>query len=259
MQDGIDFQSGFEEAFQNAIQLLPKIGYFLLILIIGFVLAKLLQKAVTAVLHKVGFDRAVERGGVKKAMSQTKYDASSLLGKIVYYFVLLLALSAAFAVFGQNPVSELLADIIDYLPSIFAAIVIIVLASAIAAAVKELVQGLLGGLSFGNILANVASGLILAVGIFAALNQLELAPLIVTGLFYALLALLIVPAIIAFGVGGIEPAREAIRTMTEKGREKADEAKRQMGGGAQEELEAAPATTRRRAAPATTRRRRPPA
>ena len=207
----IDFEEGFNQAFQDGIQLLPKIGYFLLILIVGILVAKLVQGILTKVLQKVGFDRLVERGGIKQALSKSKLDAAGILARIVYYFIFLFVLSAAFQVFGDNPISDFLQQIIFFLPKIFAAVLIVVIAAAVAAAVKELLTNLLGGLSYGAALANGVSLFITAIGVFAALDQLEIAPLIVTGIFYALIALIVLPLIIAFGVGGIDPAREAIR------------------------------------------------
>ena len=87
----------------------PKLVAFLVILVIGLIVAKLIAKAVEKVLERVGFDRAVERGGVKKALDKSKYDASDIVGKIVYYALLLFVLQLAFGVFGPNPISDLLA------------------------------------------------------------------------------------------------------------------------------------------------------
>ena len=223
-QEKTGFRAGFDTALEEAALLLPKIGYFLLILIVGYFLAKIVAKILTKVLQRVGFDQLVERGGVKKAMAKSKYDAASILGKIVFYFIFLLVLSAAFGVFGpNNPVSAFLSKIISFLPNLFVAVLVLVLAAAIAAAVKELLSNMLGGLSYGTALANAASLAIVAIGVFFALDQLEIAPLIVGGIFYALLALIIIPPIIAFGVGGIDPARETIVNMRSKAKDKSSE------------------------------------
>lgn len=225
-QDSTGFEAGFERSLEEFAQLLPKIGYFLLILIVGAILAKIVAKILTKVLQRVGFDKLVERGGVKKAMANSKYDAAGILGKIVYYFIFLLVLSAAFGVFGpDNPVSAFLSEIIAFLPNIFVAVLVLVIAAAIAAALKDIITNALGGLSYGNALANGASLFVIALGVFFALDQLQIAPLIVGGIFYALLALIIVPLIISFGVGGIDPAREIIQDMRSKGREKREEIK----------------------------------
>lgn len=194
-------------ALESAATFLPKFLGFLAILIIGYIVAKVIAKVVGKVLERVGFDRAVERGGVKKVMAKSQYDPSDILGKVVFYALFLFVLTMAFGVFGPNPVSEMLTSVIAFLPKVFVAIVIVVIASAIAAAARELVVATLGGLSYGKMLGNIASAAILFVGVFMALNQLEIAPAIVNGLFYAVLAVLAGSAIIAIGGGGIQPMR----------------------------------------------------
>jgi hypothetical protein len=253
------FASGLQKAVEEVALVLPKIAYFLLILVVGVLVAKVVEKILVKVLHRVGFERMVERGGVKQAMAKSKYDAAGLLGKIVYYFILLGVLSLAFAVFGpNNPISQFIDRIVAFLPHLFVALLALVIAAAVAAAVKDLVGNMLGGLSYGRTLANAASLLILGIGVFFALDELQIAPLIVGGVFYALLALVVIPPIIAFGVGGIEPAREAIRSMQGKGQQKAQEVRAQASGSQEPEEPAAPAR-RTRTATAATRRRRPTA
>ncbi|MGH3665103.1 MAG: mechanosensitive ion channel family protein, partial [Egibacteraceae bacterium] len=199
--------SPLSDALGSVAAFVPKFIAFLAILIIGYFIAKAIAKIVDKVLERVGFDRAVERGGVKKALSRTKYDASAILGKIAFYALMLFVLQLAFGVWGPNPISELLFGVIAFLPKIFVAIVIIVVASAIAAGVREIVDAGLGGLGYGRLLANIASLAILAIGVFAALNQVEVAPEIVNGLFYAVLAIIAGSAIVAIGGGGIVPMR----------------------------------------------------
>jgi hypothetical protein len=201
------FTDGLDRAWANTAEFIPKFIGFLLILFIGYIVAKAVAKIVDAVLERVGFDRAVERGGIKRALANSNYDASSLVGKVVFYTVFLLALQMAFGVFGTNPVSDLLTSVVAYLPKVFAAILIIVVAAAIAAGVKEIVESSLGGLSYGRGLALAASATIVTIGAFAALNQLEIATPIVNGLFYAALAIIVGSSVIAIGGGGIAPMR----------------------------------------------------
>lgn len=201
----MDIEQSFSDAVDAVIEFLPKLIGFLLILIIGYIIAKVLSKIVAKVLEKVGFDRAVERGGVKTMLDKSQYDASDILAKIVFYAVMLFVLSTAFGVFGPNPISEYLSAIIGYLPKLFVAILIVIIASAIAAAAKGLIQNSLGGLTYGAVLANVASILILALGIIAALDQLEIAQNVVNALLYASLAAVVGVVIVAVGGGGIGP------------------------------------------------------
>jgi hypothetical protein len=198
-----EFSNGLGDAWASVATFLPKIVGFLLILVIGYFIAKALGKVVDKVLERVGFDKAVERGGVGKALQKSRYDASSLLGKIVFYALMLFVLQLAFGVFGPNPISELIHGAIAYLPNVFAAVLIIVIGAAIAAAVKDIVEAALGSLSYGHGLALGASGAILVIAVFAALDQLEIAPTIVNSLFIALLAVIVGSAIVAVGGGGI--------------------------------------------------------
>jgi hypothetical protein len=178
----------------------PKLVIFLLILIIGLFVAKAIGKALSALLEKAGFDRAVERGGVKKALAKSQFDASDIVAKIVYYALMLFVLQLAFGVFGPNPISDLLTQVIQFLPSLVVAIIIIVVASAIAAAVKTLIEGTLGGLSYGKVLANGASIFILFLGVVAALNQIGVATTVTTPLLIFILAT--VGGVIVIGAGG---------------------------------------------------------
>jgi len=207
MNDKVDFAGGLEAAWTNIMLFLPKFLMFLGILIIGYFLAKLAAKILDAVLERLRFDRLVERGGVKRVLDQSGYDASDALSQLLFYFVFLFVLQLAFGVFGPNPVSDLLTKIMAFLPNVFVALVIVIIAAAIARAVKEILRVSLGGLSYGKYLADIASVAIVIVGIFAALNQVGVAPAIVNGLFYALLAIVAGSAIIAIGGGGIVPMR----------------------------------------------------
>src|SRR5215217_7285402 len=91
----VNITQSLRNLLDTVIQFLPKLVAFLVILLIGYFIAKLLQKVVDKLLEKVGFDRAVERGGVKKALEKSQYDASDILAKIVFYAVMLFVLSTA--------------------------------------------------------------------------------------------------------------------------------------------------------------------
>lgn len=203
MVEAVDYGTGVSNAFSDVATFVPKLVIFLVILIIGFIVAKAITKAVSAVLTRVGFDKAVERGGVKKALESSRYDASDILAKVVYYAIMLFVLSTAFGVFGPNPISDYLHAVIAYLPLVFVAIVIVIIASAVAAAVKALIENSLGSLSYSKLLGNLASGVILAFGVIAALDQLHIATHVVDAVLYATLAAIVGILIVAVGGGGI--------------------------------------------------------
>jgi hypothetical protein len=200
----VNYGTGISSAWSNVATFVPKFVVFLIILVVGWLIAKVITKAISAVLTRVGFDRLVERGGVKKALAGSKYDASGVLAKIVFYALMLFVLSTAFGVFGTNPVSTYLHAVIAYLPLVFVAIIIVIIASAIAAAAKALIENSLSGVSYAKVLGNVVSGLILALGLIAALDQLHVATNVVNAVLYAALAALVGVVIVAVGGGGIK-------------------------------------------------------
>ncbi len=204
----VDVGESFQDMLSQVLNFIPQLLAFLAILVIGWFVAKAIAKAIDRLLERAGVDRAAERGGIGRAMAATEYDASTILSKLVLYTLLLFVLQLAFGVFGPNPISDLLYGVITFLPRLFVAVLIVVVAAAIASAVRDLVAGGLGGLSYGRALANLAGGTIVVVGVFAALNQVQIAPAIVNGLFYALLAIVAGSAIVAIGGGGIRPMRE---------------------------------------------------
>lgn len=204
----IDLEGGLERAWETILTFVPKLLGFLLIIGIGYFVAKAVEKLLDGILERVGLDRLAERGGLRTMLARSRLDASSILARIVFYIAFLFVLQLAFGIFGPNPISDLLEGIIAFLPKLFVAILIVVIAAAVATGVKTLVESLLGGLSYGRTVALLAAGAIWVIGIAAALNQVEVAPEIVNGLFYAMLALIVGVGIVAIGGGGIQPMRE---------------------------------------------------
>ncbi len=221
----IDVGDSLDNAVDSILEVLPKVLLFIVILIVGFIVAKAVAKLVDTILEKIGFDRWVERGGVKRALDDTPYDASDFLAKLVYYTLVLFTLQLAFGVFGPNPISELLEGLIAYIPNIFVAVLIIVIAAFVASAVRDIASAALSGTEYGSFLTKLAYWAIIVVGVFAALDQLEIAPTIVTGLFYALLAVVAGSAIIAIGGGGIQPMRSRWEDFLAKAETQAREVK----------------------------------
>ena len=242
-----NLSTAMTDLWRSVAVFVPKFIGFLLILLIGWFVAKAIGKAVDKILERVGFDRAVERGGIKKALAKSQYDASGIVGKLVYYALLLFVLQLAFGVFGPNPISDLITGVIAFLPKAIVAIIIVVVASAIAAAVRELIANTLGGLSYGKVLANIASIFILGLGIIAALNQVGIATTVTTPVLIAVLATIAGILIVGVGGGLVRPMQsrweQYLETMSqETGRIKAQVRQapgaREQGRAAKERYEA---------------------
>ncbi|WDZ89910.1 hypothetical protein [Nocardiopsis sp. HUAS JQ3] len=203
----MDMGQGLSTAWQAVASFVPLLIGFLVILVLGWIIAWLVGKAVAKGLHGVGLDRALHRGGVGEYFERSRWSASELCGKIIYYVGLLFVFTLAFSVFGPNPISTLLNDVISWIPRGIVALVIVVVAAMIAKAVRDIVSGALGGLSYGRFLANAAGVFILALGVIAALNQMGVAVTVTVPVLIAVLAT--IGGILVVGVGGgmIEPMR----------------------------------------------------
>ena len=188
----------FAVLFGNVVNIVIKVVIFLAIMAIGWMVARWLHKWITRLLQRVGFDRAVERGGLRRMLGNT--SASDLTSRLIVLGFLLFILQLAFGIFGPNPVSTLIAGVVAWLPLLFVAVVIVVVAAAIAGWVKDVIAEALGGLSYGRAVATAAQVFILALGVIAALNQIRVAVTVTLPVLITVLAT--VGGVIIVGVGG---------------------------------------------------------
>lgn len=204
----INFSSGLTDAWSTVARIVPKFIGFLVIMAIGWFVARLVARAVDLLLRKVGFERLAERGGISRALANSKYDTTRIVSKVVYYALLLITLQLALGVFGTNPVSTMINGVVAWLPRGLVAIAIVVIAAAIARVVRDLVSSALSSLSYGNALATVASVFVLGIGAIAALGQAGIATAVTGPLLTAVLATIVGILVVGVGGGLILPMRE---------------------------------------------------
>lgn len=204
----VDIDSALTDMWKSVFVFLPKAVAFLAILFVGWIVARFIRRIVHKALKRVGLDRALERGGMGRAFERSRFDASTIAARVVYYAVLLLVLQIGFSIWGPNPVSDLITSVVSWLPKAFVAIVILVVAIAIANAVRDLVGGALGGLSYGKLLATLAWTFIIVLGAIAALNQVGIATTVTTPVLIAALATIAGILIVGVGGGLIRPMQQ---------------------------------------------------
>ncbi len=189
----------------------PKFLGFLVILLIGWLVATAVAKAVTFLLRKVGFDRLADRIGLSRMGEQAgiSLDAAGILGRLVYWFIFLIFLVPAVDALGLTTVSDLLGRVIGYLPNVFVAILILLLGTFAATIAADVVRGAMGNAKMGNpsIFANIARYAILGFVTLIALEQLGIAPALLNILFTGVVASVALAAGLAFGLGGQDTAR----------------------------------------------------
>src|SRR5260370_19214547 len=111
-------------ALSNAVNLvltfIPRLVGFLVILLVGWLIAMLVSKALTLLLRKVGFDRMSERIGLTRFEQRmgVKMDSAGILGKIVYWFILLIFRLPTASALGLQADSNILNQLVAYIPKV---------------------------------------------------------------------------------------------------------------------------------------------
>src|SRR5579884_791962 len=202
-------------AFANALNLvltfIPKFIGFLVILLVGWIVATAVSKALTFLLRKIGFDRMADRIGLTRLEQRmgVRMDAAGILGKVVYWFLFLIFLVPAVNALGLTTVSAILNTIIAYIPNVFVAILVLFLGTLAATFVADIVRGATASANIGNpnIFANIARYAIMGFAALVALEQLQITPSLINELFGAIVAAAALAFGLAFGLGGRETAQ----------------------------------------------------
>jgi hypothetical protein len=210
----IDFTQPFEDAFSKLLGFVPNLLGGLVILVVGYFVAKVLGKLVGTLLAKVGFDQWMERAGVSGVLqrSGTGLTASAMLGKVVFWFVFLISFTMFASALGVPEISAFMSDMLGYIPRIFAAIVIICLAALFANFLSAIIRGATGN----ETLAKVGKYAILVYAAFAALTQLGIAVQLTGNTLLIVLAGAALAMGLAFGLGGREMASRALSNLFDR-------------------------------------------
>ena len=194
---------------------IPKIIGFAIIVIVGWIIAALVQKAVVAILRTIKFNDLAQRSGFAGFVEKMGADSDSagMIGLVVKWFIRLVALVVAFDALGLPAVSDVLRQLLLWLPNVVVALVVLVIAGLVANALSSIVRGAAaeGGLEKPDLLARLASGLIWAFGIVVAVNQIGIATTLINTLFMAVVGALALALGLAFGLGGRDTASQIVR------------------------------------------------
>ena len=198
-------------ALNLVLTFIPKLLGFLVILIVGLIIASLVSKAVTFLLRRVGFDNLANRIGLTRFEERmgVKLDPAGVLGKVVYWFIFLIFLIPATDSLGLPAVSNILNSLVAYIPNVFVAILILFLGTLAATFASDLVRGATASVNVGNpnLFANIARYAIIGFAVIMALEQLQITPALLNILFTAIVGSAAIAFGLAFGLGGQDTAR----------------------------------------------------
>ncbi len=210
---------------------LPHLVAALIVLILGYLVAKIIAKIVGRVLHRAGLDRALHKGQGGSYIQRITSSPSGLIGRIVFWALFLGAISLAVSVLGIEALKNFVAAIYGYLPNVLAAVLIFLVAGAIAAAAAALVARTMGDTATGKVLATAVPVLVMTVATFMILDQLRIAHNIVVITYAAVVGAVALGSALAFGLGGREVAGEMLRGAYAKGQEGKEQVKQDLQQG----------------------------
>ena len=206
--------TSFSAALAMFLSAIPRLIAFAVILIVGWIVASLIAKGVAALLRAVRFNDLAYRSGFAGFVQSmgVHTDSAGLIANIAKWFVRLIALVVAFDALGLPAVSQVLQQLLLWLPNLVVALVILVLAGLAANAVSSVVRGATAeaGFSNPNMLATVAKAAIWTFAIVVAINQLGIATTLVNTLFMGFVGALALAAGLAFGLGGRDTAARIV-------------------------------------------------
>jgi hypothetical protein len=205
---GEDLRQRLTDGIYQIFAFVPKLAAALGLLLVGLAVAKMIERGTDLGLHKIGFDRWMREGGVTEALERagTKLDPSSVLAKLAFWTVTLLVILLAANALGVTAVSVLFAQLLEYIPHVITAVIVLVLGILLGEFIKDLVLASAGGLPGGIGLARAAKAAIILLSVFMALEQLDIAQDIVVVFFIAVVGSAALAAGIAFGLGGRDVA-----------------------------------------------------
>jgi len=193
---------------------IPRILGFAVVLIIGWIISSLLARGVQALLHAVRFNDLARRSGLADFVHKmgVKDDSSAVLAGIVKWFVRLITLVVAFDTLGLPAVSNVLQQLLLWLPNLVVALVVLVIGGLAATALSQLVRGASAEAGFTNpdMLAAVTRVAVWGFTIVVAVNQLGIATTLINTLLVGIVGALALAFGLAFGLGGRDRAAQIL-------------------------------------------------
>jgi hypothetical protein len=219
------FVSSLTAALALFFSAIPKMLGSAVIILVGWLIASLIEKAIVALLRVVNFNGLAERSGFADFVHRTggDTDASRLIAVVAKWFVRLIALLVAFDALGLPAVSEVLRQLLLWLPNVIVALVVLVIGGIAAGALARTVRRSAydNGLTNPNLLGKVATVAVWAIAVVVAVNQIGIATTLVNALFMATVGSVALAVGLAFGLGGRETAGEILRDWYRRGKDEA--------------------------------------
>lgn len=196
----------FNRAFGDIGALLPHLVAMLVVLVVGYIVARVLDKFTTTLSQSLGVQTAAERSGLAASMKHVGIvkNVPEIIGQIVFWMTMCVFLAAAFNILGLGAVSAAMEGIVAYIPKLLVATVVIVVGLLAAGFLRGIVATSADrvGITYAETLANAVYYVLALVTFIAAFDQLQIEFVLLKELILLAAAGLALGCGLAVGLGG---------------------------------------------------------
>jgi hypothetical protein len=210
--------------WQQLIQFLPTFIAALVVLVAGWLLAKVVAYGVVKGLKLVNFSTLTDRAGIDKFLKQggIKKTTIDIIGMLIYWLIMLATWLVAFNMLGLTAVSDLVSRLTQFIPHVIVAILILTIGLYFARFISESVvaYGKNVGMEDAEIMGRLTRYSIMVFVIIIALGQMNIGEAILYPAFLILFGGIVLALALAFGIGGQKWAAGQIEKYFSKGRKR---------------------------------------
>ena len=214
------FQEPLQAMWATTIAFVPNIFAAVVILLVGWIFARIVRFGIQRALRAVKLDVVSEKAGIDAALKQANLEAqpSAVIAKLFYWIVMVLALVMAVNALNLTVATELLNQLLLYLPNVIAAVFVLVLGFFFGNLVRGIVQTALGGTDTVNpeFAGKAAQFAVILFAVAASLEQLRIATTLITNAFTVVFAALAFGFALAFGLGCKDLAKKWVQSRLKK-------------------------------------------
>jgi hypothetical protein len=208
--------------FTTFINFIPLLIGALILLVIGWYIAKLVGAVVERILARLKLDHVADRTHFSQLLTgpEGRFTASHGIGVLAKWFVFLIFVQAAANVLAMPQVTAIINNILLFIPNLAVAFVILIVGAYLARFLSGLVRGAVTRTTGvrPELFALITEYAVMGFAVIAALNHVGIAVILVNTLYIGLVASLALALGLAFGLGGQGVASELTRSWYEQGR-----------------------------------------
>ena len=220
---GLHFTQSLQNSLNKLLDLIPAIIGFILLILIGWILAKIFKNLTRRLLRRLRFERAITLSPAGDYVTRVIEHPTEFVAKFVYWIILAGFILFAVSNLGVPALTLIVDGIYRYIPNVIAAIIIFLVASAATAGAEVFVRKILGSGTLAIIIAAVTPAIIMPIAIFMILDQLHIAKNIVDITYAALVGSISLGLALAFGLGGRDVASRILEQAYDGAQERSDQ------------------------------------